>query len=548
MPNISKEKRDKMLDVLRTLRGANAESPEVLQTLGDIEYELTHKKYGLVWEHHSEAVDEALKTSIPVFTEVKEKRIEDDSRSDKFNFLLEGDNLQSLYLLEKTHKERIDVIYIDPPYNTGNRDFIYDDRIVDSTDTFRHSKWLSFMEARLRIARNLLNSKGVIFISIDDNEQAALKLLCDEILGEQNFIGSLIWESVTQPTNAGSALFSLQIKTETILLYAKNISQFPKFKLKSVATTKSYPHQGKFGKCRFEVIEKRNTGSSSRPTMEFEILGQKPREGKRWQIGEASARELESKGRLEIVNGIVKKAVYPEDEQDKVSYEPFWSFLPSTLVSTAQVGRKELNDLFDTPLDFDTVKPLALIKKLLWHVTDENSVILDFFAGSGTTGQAVLSLNKEDGGHRQFILCTNNQNEICEKVTYERIARVSKGNEKVEALPCNLKYYKTEFVERGSWTLREDLLEHTLEMIELECGHKVLIPSKEVKNAKTVVLFTDEDAKALQENWETISPERVFLAEDSVLLSSTQEKLLKRVEVVPIPDDYFRFEINTEEV
>ena len=184
--NLSKIKRTKMLETISKMK-ENINDDETLKNLSLIEYELTKKKYGLVWEEHEERVDKELETKIPVFEEVKSRELVKQEK-DKYNFLLEGDNLHSLYLLEKTHKEKIDFIYIDPPYNTGNRDFMYDDAFLDTEDGYRHSKWLSFMYRRLEIAKKLLAKKGLIFISIDDNEQSQLKLLCDEVFGENNFI------------------------------------------------------------------------------------------------------------------------------------------------------------------------------------------------------------------------------------------------------------------------------------------------------------------------------------------------------------------------
>lgn len=169
MANLSQIKREKMLKFLETLKEQHSDD-ESLIAINQIENELTSKKYGLVWEEHEEEVDVKMRTHIPVFTEVKEKEIVGDPKSEQCNFLLEGDNLHSLKLLEKTHKGKIDVIYIDPPYNTGGKDFIYDDTYVNSEDLFRHSKWISFMDERLRYASKLLKREGVIFISIDDNE------------------------------------------------------------------------------------------------------------------------------------------------------------------------------------------------------------------------------------------------------------------------------------------------------------------------------------------------------------------------------------------
>ena len=184
--NLSKIRRDKMLNTIDEIK-KNITDEKILTNLSMIENELTKKKYGLIWEEHEERVDKELETQIPTFEEIKDKEIVSNPDA-KFNFLLEGDNLHSLYLLEKTHKEKIDVIYIDPPYNTGSKDFIYNDKIIDDEDGYKHSKWLSFMNKRLQMAQRLLSDTGVIFISIDDNEIAQLKLLCDTIFNEINRI------------------------------------------------------------------------------------------------------------------------------------------------------------------------------------------------------------------------------------------------------------------------------------------------------------------------------------------------------------------------
>lgn len=184
MANLSQQKRQRMLEFLQRLREEHKDDDSVLIALGEIESELNAKKYGLVWEQHEEAVDVQMRTQIPVFTEDAEREIT-AVPGGAYNFLLEGDNLHSLRLLEKTHKGRIDVIYIDPPYNTGNKDFVYDDKYVDAVDGFRHSKWISFIGERLRIAIDLLSEQGCILISINDLEYAQLKLLCDDIIGEE---------------------------------------------------------------------------------------------------------------------------------------------------------------------------------------------------------------------------------------------------------------------------------------------------------------------------------------------------------------------------
>lgn len=183
MQNLSQQKRQRMLDFLEQIKSSSDDEKTVI-AINEIENELVEKKYGLIWEKHIEQVDEDIKTNVPVFTEVEDRAIL-SGVDDSCNFLLEGDNLHSLKLLEKTHAGKIDCIYIDPPYNTGNEDFIYDDSFISADDDYRHSLWLSFMSERLTIARRLLSKRGFIFICIDDKEASQLKLLCDEIFGEQ---------------------------------------------------------------------------------------------------------------------------------------------------------------------------------------------------------------------------------------------------------------------------------------------------------------------------------------------------------------------------
>lgn len=208
MSNLSQEKRKEMLEYINKLKEIHKDDESII-ALEKIETALTEKKYGLVWEEHEEEVDKKLVHNIPVFTEIEERKIIADE-NEGFNFLLEGDNLHSLKLLEKTHKGKIDVIYIDPPYNTGSKDFIYDDNYIGVDDGYRHSKWLSFMNERLKIAKELLSEKGYIFISINNCEYAQLKIIMDDLFGEKNYIGTITWESTTQPINAGNSKYQLQ--------------------------------------------------------------------------------------------------------------------------------------------------------------------------------------------------------------------------------------------------------------------------------------------------------------------------------------------------
>lgn len=433
---------------IQTLEGLSDDERAALLDLA------ASKRYGLVWEERVEDVEERLRENLPVLVEDKELALTDGGKDAPNHILIEGDNLEALTALSYTHEGCVDVIYIDPPYNTGNKDFVYNDSFVDSEDSYRHSKWLSFMSKRLRIAKRLLSDRGVIFISINTIEFAQLKLLCDEVFGERNFIGHITWESTTQPTNAGSAKYGLQQKAESIFLYSKIKENIKGFNLMSVDKNPSYPHKGKFGACRLEIIEKSDAGAYNRESMKFPILGHYPRKGKRWQIGMETAADLVERGRIEIDNGIVKKAVYPEDEVDKLTFVPFWSHLEATLVGTAQNGKDELNTIMGEAVGFDTVKPVTLIRKLMYHSSDKTSTILDFFAGSGTTLHAVMQLNKEDGGKRQCILVTNNENNICREVTYERNKRVIEGYTTLKGVQVeglhenNLRYYRTRLLPR----------------------------------------------------------------------------------------------------
>lgn len=226
MPNLSQIKRQRMLEFLNKIREEHTDD-ESLMAINEIETELTNKKYGLVWEEHEERVDVEMQHNVPVFTEVTDKEIVSDE-SLPYNFLLEGDNLHSLKLLEKTHKGKIDVIYIDPPYNTLKSGFTYDDVKIDNNDSYRHSKWLSFMSERLKIAKIMLAEKGVIFISIDNSELYNLKLLCDDIFGEENFVGNIVWRTTTD-----NNISQITTEHEYIVCYALNKQNLDKWISKS---------------------------------------------------------------------------------------------------------------------------------------------------------------------------------------------------------------------------------------------------------------------------------------------------------------------------
>ena len=548
MANLSQQKRERMLTFLNKVKEEHKDDDETLVALDEIENELNSKKYGLVWEKHEEQVDVMMQDNIPVFSEVHEREIKAKDEN-SYNFLLEGDNLHSLKLLEKTHAGKIDVIYIDPPYNTESKEFIYDDYRIGEDDAYRHSKWLSFMNERLRIAKRLLSDDGVIFISIDDNEIAQLKLLCDEIFDTKNFLGNITWIKKTKPINSGNTRLQLQSAVEYVLVYKNDSSvQNYSFKLR-VKESRSYTYKTQYGNARLKDILDSDLGRKNRDTMKFPILGIFPPAGQRWKIGKQEAERLLLRHRIVVENKRIKVLVYPEDE-DTNKYSPFWSHY-SKDIGTAESAKAEMKNIIgSSKQQFETVKPEKLINDFLFHAcgNNKNAIILDFFAGSGTTAHAVLELNKEDGGNRKFILCTNNENNICEDVTYERIKRVihgysyvkekKNGNElvNVEGIPANLKYFKTDFISKDADDVSEELLSHIKEMVELENGITL-------DNKHYLIVLTDEQADELVKNWSRYEDVRAIYVSRDVLLTSEQQACFAGAEIHVIPDYYFEYEL-----
>lgn len=282
---------------------------------------LNSKKYGLVWEEHAELVEEEMKTKIPVFVEDESKKINDDSDSEDFNFLLEGDNLHSLHLLEKTHLGKIDVIYIDPPYNTGNKDgaFRYNDKFVDSNDTFMHSKWLSFIGNRLRIAQRLLATNGFILISIDDNEQSHLKLLLDEIFGENNFINQFIWQ---KNSSVKTDKTQYTVNTEYVLLYSKSDSYVLGAVYKPLAETsvKAYSKDDNDGRGKYATVSLQKPRDPG-PETTYDYIDNTgkiwPCPAKGWRMIQSKVKALENDGRLYMYGKTLRVKDYWNERENQ---------------------------------------------------------------------------------------------------------------------------------------------------------------------------------------------------------------------------------------
>lgn len=532
MANLSQQKRERMLALLQKIKEEHTDDDDMLVALGEIENELNSKKYGLVWEKHEEQVDRMMQDNIPVFTEVKEREIKATDEN-AYNFLLEGDNLHSLKLLEKTHAGKIDVIYIDPPYNRGKNDFRYNDDYIVKEDGYKHSKWLSFMEERLIVAKELLSDKGLIFISIDDNEIAQLRLLMDEIFGESNFINSFIWK---RNSSVKTEKDKFTINTEYVLLYAKSL-QFelnPAYKPLSDSTRKMYSKNDNDGRGFYRLYPLQKPKDPG-PETTYDYVDNNgkiwkcPKNG--WRMKYEKLKELENDGRLSLENkSLNEKAYWNERENEGKKIDTLWNDLPENTT-----GSSELEKVMEEKNTFSNPKPIKLIQRCL-EISSKNATVLDFFAGSGTTAQAVLALNKDDGGNRKFILCTNNENNICEEVTYERIKRVIHGYADVEGIPANLKYFKTDFIAKDADDVSEELLSHIKEMVELENGITL-------DNKHYLIVLSDEQADELAKNWSNYKDVKAIYVSRNVLFTSEQDALFSNTEIHIIPDYYFEYEL-----
>lgn len=358
---------------------------------------------------------------------------EDKSETKCGNMIIHGDNLEALKALLPKYENKVKCIYIDPPYNTGNEKWVYNDNVNDpkikkwlgevvgaqGEDLSRHDKWLCMMYPRLTLLQKLLADDGVIFISIDDNEFANLKLLCDEVFGVGNFIGQFIWQ---KRKGGGNDSFFIGIDHEYILCYVKDKRrQENKWRVPyDEEYLKRYKYSDDEGRYYYDTL--------SRPGLNNPIIydvecpdGSIIKDGT-WQISEQTFKEGLKTGEVDFVknkNGgytVVRKVRVPEE--GKV----FRSIINSTSNKDAA---DEMLAILDSKKAFSTPKPISLIVDLLTLCTKDNDIILDSFAGSGTTAHAVLNLNKKDGGNRKFILVE--MEDYAESVTAERVRRVTQG-------------------------------------------------------------------------------------------------------------------------
>lgn len=418
---------------------------------GDEAYEFT-------WVGKKASIVEANKPIRKTLRPCKEESVNWDTTE---NLYIEGDNLEVLKLLQESYLGKVKMIYIDPPYNTGH-DFVYPDSFIMNNEDYNegtgyfdedgnvnyqrensasagryHSDWCSMIYSRLMLARNLLSEDGVVFISIDYNENFNMRSIANEIFGESHFIGEIYWESKTKSQNTKTSYNKLQPKEEMILVYSNQEKR--RFHLIQLGE-KEYPEKDDRGVYRKYPIEVMNAnGVRGRKSMIFDITDGvstvSPPAGKQWQLGQDQVAEYRQAGDLYIENGKAIIKMRPEYERNE-STQPFWGFF-SKEIGTAESAKSELKTLLPNN-GFDTVKPVEMIRRLVYHATEKNDIILDFFSGSATTAHAVMQLNAEDGGHRKFIMVqlpeeTDEKSEpfkagyknICE-IGKERIRRAAK--------------------------------------------------------------------------------------------------------------------------
>ena len=566
--NVSKQKREDLLAKINAIRTYIATAPQdentanLLAYLSDLEKDVGAKKYGLVFEEHREEIDEVLSTHTPVLTEDGSLFIDNGGQ---MNFLIEGDNLASLQLLEKTHKGKIDLIYIDPPYNTQNEDFMYDDTFVGADDLYRHSKWLSFMKKRLLLSRKLLSSRGFIFISIDDNEAPHLKALCDEIFGEENY-EKTDYIQVRYPEKTLKSDMRYHKEIEQVLVYRKSFLAKPYlkpqeydydkfiFSIKELSAGREIELGGKrvlvFEPTEYQIIE--HTEGFKDGLKEIWATGT-------ILNGNSSGRFFRDylDGRKEIDGlGVLYKVYGIGDDQYPYRYftgpkkanatkGKYYQGVPSEKMVDGATKVTPIPNFYDMAGDFGNIrheggipfnsgkKPVKLINMYLDYFSETNITVLDFFAGSGSTGHAVLSRNSADGGSRSFILCTNNENEICRNITYKRLKNVLAEHK------GSLKYFKVDYIpvsERMYYEYSDELLAHIRELVELENGINF------TGNAEVGIVLTEDELAAFIQNGEAFAKCRKLYMGHNLLPDEEQEKILRArgVEISIIPDYYYR--------
>ena len=419
------------------------------------------KKYGLIWEDKKEEVVEMCKEKLPIVKEVKNKEIITDINK-PVNLLIEGDNYHALSVLNYTHEKKIDVIYIDPPYNTGAKDWRYNNDYVDINDQWRHSKWLSMMSKRLKLSKSLLKNDGVLICAIDDNEFYHLGCLLEDIFNNWEINCITI---VHNPRGIQGNNFSYTHEY-TYFVFRKGLKVIGSKQREEILEEELRDHGGESLRtdarnCFYPILVKNDqiVGFGDVPDKKFHPERKNVKQQNDiievWPI-DSKCVERKWVFALKTINKIKDKLFAKEKKNGEIDiFRRKDTQRPRTVwigqkYDASTFGSKIVNGLTGTSFPFP--KSVYNTKDCLECVIKErkNAIVLDYFAGSGTTGHAVLILNKEDGGNRKFILCTNNENGIAEKVCLPRIRNVIKGNKyypDITGISANLKYFETDFVD-----------------------------------------------------------------------------------------------------
>jgi len=551
--NVSKQKRAdltvKIKKIHKYIAGAKQDenTRNLITWLSEIEKEISTKKFGLVFEEHREAIDQTLETHTPVLTEDKGLFIDNGGQ---MNFLIEGDNLPALKLLLKTHKGKVDVIYIDPPYNTGAKNWKYDNDYVDDKDLFKHSKWLSFMKKRLSIAKSLLNKNGSLICAIDENEQKHLGMILEDIFGN-----AYSYDCITVIHNPGGiqgANFSY-CHEYVYFVYPKRSNYITKEKRNDDELTpfrdwgKENSKRSGAPNCFYPIITdgQKVIKIGDIPDNNFHPISPNAKDGKLIYIYPIDNNGIERRWRfsresvMQIIDELIiteKNGIYSV-QRNKQHYtrKTVWTDARfNANIHGTQFLSKYIDERFPFP------KSLYLVMECLTVIEQKkNPIILDFFAGSGTTGHAVMKLNNDDNGNRRFILCTNNENNICRDVTYQRIKRAMEK----DGYSASLKYYKIDYIdisEKIYYEYADELLKHIRELVELENCINFS------GNDKIAIILTDEELEtfvaniAKQKSSGAYKVRKLYRAHN-LLVSDKQAQALKsaRISIHVIPDYYF---------
>ncbi len=372
------------------------------------------------------------------------------------NKIIHGDNLEALKSLLPQYEGKIQCIYIDPPYNTGNENWVYNDNVNDpkikkwlgevvgkeGDDLSRHDKWLCMMYPRLKLLHKLLSEDGAIFISIDDNEQASLRFMCDEVFGVSNFVSNIIWEKADSPRNSAR---QFSTDHDFIVVYSKKRDWTPNKLSRTEEANSIYKNPDNDPRGAWLAGDPYANKPYSKGL--YTITGPtgrnfSPPKGRFWRISEEKLKAYDAEGRIWWgANGSARPSIkrYLSEVSDLV---------PRTIWTKGEVGsnrssKNEMRNIFPDSASFDTPKPTKLIERVLQLATDKESIVLDSFAGSGTTAHSLLNLNKLDGGNRKFILIE--MEDYSNDTTAERIKRVIKGygndKKKIEGVNGGFDFY-----------------------------------------------------------------------------------------------------------